>query len=266
LKDTVQRIIREAELVASTKITEESIIILVNQILEQFGALPIGEIGKQLQIKTGNDDFPKLLKKSFYGLKKFITAHPNLFRFGDNHNFNPVVYRVDPEKEMTFKPTQSRATTASNPSMNWISSRSYSSDDINNARSVPFHYPQPQQPFSIRVQSSTRQLDGFKHLAARTQPSSPPRSMSTQHFFSQQHFTHEHPASFSLSKAVALKSSFCPSSEMASHQHNFQPTNGNSALELQSFSISVPSTRASSYHCAPIEHMERQHSTRFGVH
>ena len=42
-------------------------------------------------------DFPKLLKKGFSGLKKFISNHPDLFRFGDNHNFNPVVYLVDQE-------------------------------------------------------------------------------------------------------------------------------------------------------------------------
>ena len=36
------------------QITTETIISLVKQVLQQHGALPIGEIGKQLQIKTGN--------------------------------------------------------------------------------------------------------------------------------------------------------------------------------------------------------------------
>eukprot|EP00597_Dinobryon_sp_UTEXLB2267_P008493 CAMPEP_0170087258 /NCGR_PEP_ID=MMETSP0019_2-20121128/21790_1 /TAXON_ID=98059 /ORGANISM="Dinobryon sp., Strain UTEXLB2267" /LENGTH=302 /DNA_ID=CAMNT_0010304837 /DNA_START=90 /DNA_END=998 /DNA_ORIENTATION=+ len=59
--------------------------------------MPIGEIGKQLQLMTNNADFPKLLKKRFGGLKKFISSHPSRFRFGDNHNFNPLVYVADQE-------------------------------------------------------------------------------------------------------------------------------------------------------------------------
>lgn len=91
----VESIIRHAELVSSTKITAESIINLVIQVLNQYGPLPIGEIGKQLQTKTGNPEFPKVLKKAFSGLKKFISSYPNLFKFGDNHNFNPLVYVVN---------------------------------------------------------------------------------------------------------------------------------------------------------------------------
>jgi len=259
--NTVEIIIREAELVASTKITEESVITLVNQILEQFGALPIGEIGKQLQVKTGDDDFPKLLKKGFSGLKRFITAHPNLYRFGNNHNFNPVVYRVDPEKE-------SRASEASNASM--YSSEHYASHDMI-SRKIPSHYSEPQQPISIRLQSTTRQLGEYKHLAVpnqQTQPSSPPRRMTQQHsFFSQQidlqpPLNQEHATSFSLSTAVAvaLKSSSYPSS---SHEHIFQPIN--SSRQLQSISAST-SARDSSHHFMPIEHLERQHSTQFVMH
>jgi len=263
--DTVQRIIREAELVASTKITEESIIILVNQILEQFGALPIGEMGKELQIKTGNDDFPKLLKKGFSGLKKFIIAHPKLFRFGDNHNFNPVVYRVEPEKEMNLR---SRTTPAGNPSL--YSSRIYSSKE-NNTHSDLYYYPQPQQPFSIRVQSSTRQLDENNYLTASTQPSS--HYMTTQqHSFFSPHLPFEQlkqtqPSLFSLSIAVAMKSLYRPSSQKASRQHSFQFSNDNSSSQQQQQSTSVsPSARVPLYHLASNEYMERQHFSRFGVH
>lgn len=39
-------------------------------------------------------DFPKLLKKRFGGLKKFIFSHPEFFSREDNHNFNPVVFVV----------------------------------------------------------------------------------------------------------------------------------------------------------------------------
>lgn len=39
-------------------------------------------------------DFPKLLKKRFGGLKKFIFSHSEFFSREDNHNFNPVVFVV----------------------------------------------------------------------------------------------------------------------------------------------------------------------------
>lgn len=37
-------------------------------------------------------EFPKILKKRFGGLKKFIASHPDRFCCGDNHSFNPVVF------------------------------------------------------------------------------------------------------------------------------------------------------------------------------
>jgi len=85
-------IIRHSEMVASTKLNADVIIHLVIQILTQHGPLPIGEIGKQLQLKTGNNDIPKIIKRNFQGLKKFISAYPNLFFFDTNHNFNPKVH------------------------------------------------------------------------------------------------------------------------------------------------------------------------------
>lgn len=90
----IERILFRSVQVASKKVTEESIICLVVQILHQFGPMPIGEIGKQLQVMTRNSEFPKLLKKRFGGLKKFISSHPDRFSCGDNHNFNPVVFAV----------------------------------------------------------------------------------------------------------------------------------------------------------------------------
>jgi len=90
----IERILFRSVQVASKKVTEESIICLVVQILHQFGPMPIGEIGKQLQVMTRNSEFPKLLKKRFGGLKKFISSHPDSFSCGDNHNFNPVVFAV----------------------------------------------------------------------------------------------------------------------------------------------------------------------------
>ena len=88
---------------------------LVIQILTHHGPLPIGEIGKQLQTKTGNTgnylahfymlylylkqcfliatiDLPRFIKKTFSGLKKFISSYPQLFYFEANHNFNPKVH------------------------------------------------------------------------------------------------------------------------------------------------------------------------------
>jgi hypothetical protein len=99
--------------------TEESIINLIEQLICRHGTIPIGEIGKQMQLTTQNPGnisytiiytwgmttlliklpplscavaFLKLFKKRFGGLKKFILTHPNHFDCGgEEHNFNPMV-------------------------------------------------------------------------------------------------------------------------------------------------------------------------------
>ena len=50
-------------------------------------------------------DFSKFLRKRYGGLKKFIASHPERFRFGDNHNFNPFVYVLDPERDRELAAT-----------------------------------------------------------------------------------------------------------------------------------------------------------------
>jgi hypothetical protein len=48
----------------------------------------------RLQLMTPRlpTDIPKIIKRTYQGLKKFISAYPNLFYFDTNHNFNPKVH------------------------------------------------------------------------------------------------------------------------------------------------------------------------------
>lgn len=41
-----------------------------------------------------------MLKKRFGGLKKFVSSHPDRFRFGDNHEYNPFIYAVGPRSAL----------------------------------------------------------------------------------------------------------------------------------------------------------------------
>eukprot|EP01038_Epipyxis_sp_PR26KG_P009133 gene9133-12319_t len=101
----LELVTKHAELVTTPKISAESTICIMLQILDQLGPLPIGEIGKHLQIKTKNLNYPKVIKKEFQGLKKFIESFPTIFKFGMNHfSFNPVVYVVgNAEHEMMYR-------------------------------------------------------------------------------------------------------------------------------------------------------------------
>lgn len=54
------------------KVHQEALIQLIIQILVQKGQMPVGEIGKNLQLLTGCDTLSKRLKDQFSGLKKAI--------------------------------------------------------------------------------------------------------------------------------------------------------------------------------------------------
>ncbi len=65
--------------------------IIAVQLLSSHGPVPVGEVGKLLQEATGNAQLPAMVKEMFGGLKKFLEAHPHLFRIGTDHPFNPLV-------------------------------------------------------------------------------------------------------------------------------------------------------------------------------
>ena len=54
--------------------------------------MPVGEVGKQLQLTTNNVLLPQLIKTQFGGLKAFLDGHPKDIVIGKDHPFNPSVY------------------------------------------------------------------------------------------------------------------------------------------------------------------------------
>mmetsp|Transcript_3185 Transcript_3185/g.4537 ORF Transcript_3185/g.4537 Transcript_3185/m.4537 type:complete len:1323 (-) Transcript_3185:253-4221(-) len=87
--------LRYAEFVLGGKINQAVLIQLIIQILQQKGPMPVGEVGKNLQILSGCDALSRRLKEQFGGLKKAIELSncPRL-RVGTEHPFNPNVYLV----------------------------------------------------------------------------------------------------------------------------------------------------------------------------
>eukprot|EP00948_MAST-09A_sp_MAST-9A-sp1_P002541 g2541.t1 len=62
--------------------------IMTNEL--EGNSIRIGELGKFLQIKTGNKLLPQQLKEHFGGLKRFLSTHPGLVLL-DDHRLNPSV-------------------------------------------------------------------------------------------------------------------------------------------------------------------------------
>ena len=85
-------------------------------------------------------DFSKFLRKRYGGLKKFIASHPERFRFGDNHNFNPFVYVLDPERDREL------AATTTPPPSPAISPR------LGGLVSLSAQSPAPQRPPNLQQQ------------------------------------------------------------------------------------------------------------------
>ena len=66
------------------------LVVLCKEILQDRGALPVGEIGKNLQ-EIGKISSSRL-KEKFGGLKKFLERFPLDFVVGGDHPFNPHVF------------------------------------------------------------------------------------------------------------------------------------------------------------------------------
>lgn len=65
---------------------------LAENILNDKGPLPVGEVGKMLQEETGIPNLSQLLKDKHNGLKKFLEKYSDKFIMGQDHPFNPHVY------------------------------------------------------------------------------------------------------------------------------------------------------------------------------
>lgn len=63
-------------------------------LLLQHGPLSLGKLGSMLHNALSNHLLPSALKRQFGGLQKFIRRHPNRFRIGDDHPYNPHVHII----------------------------------------------------------------------------------------------------------------------------------------------------------------------------
>lgn len=98
LKSSPQQIelsLKYAELIIGSVVTPEALAKLIVSILENKGPLPVGEIGKQLQEITGNENLSVVLRANYRGLKKVVEGFHEIFSVGNEHPFNPLVHLHD---------------------------------------------------------------------------------------------------------------------------------------------------------------------------
>eukprot|EP01034_Spumella_vulgaris_P024502 gene24502-30855_t len=158
------------ETAIEAKITAETITSLVLQVLKD-GPIPIGMIGKHLQTMTNNDNLPKILRREFKGLKNILVACPHLFRIGDNHEFNPLVYLAQDKKGTALfnkkHPPQQQATYG-NQNQNQYN-QSHGQQQLRQQHQPPHHA-------SVALQRQQDKVDRYRSVEAIPQFQSLPPS------------------------------------------------------------------------------------------
>eukprot|EP01038_Epipyxis_sp_PR26KG_P006440 gene6440-8861_t len=91
-KDELEFTIRFVEMLLGCKPNQDVLLQIITHIIQTKGPMPVGEIGKNLQIIFGSDHLSKKLKESFGGLKKAIELSScDKIKVGVEHPFNPNV-------------------------------------------------------------------------------------------------------------------------------------------------------------------------------
>ncbi len=93
--DELHRRIDYCLLLLQEEVTEGGIRSLIYHILQEKGAIPVGEVGKLLQDATSLPHLSKILKEKYGGLKRFVENHSEIFYMSKDHPFNPCVYIRD---------------------------------------------------------------------------------------------------------------------------------------------------------------------------
>lgn len=73
-------------------VNPSQLVSLAEEVLNEKGPLPVGEVGKMLQEATGNPQLSQVLKERHNGLKKFLEKYADKFIMSCDHPFNPHVY------------------------------------------------------------------------------------------------------------------------------------------------------------------------------
>ena len=83
------------EIVATVGWTSKSLKDIVVQLILRHSrggvVLPVGEIGKGLLERTGNNSIMSEIKERYGGLKRFLESQIGIFKVGEDHPFNPSV-------------------------------------------------------------------------------------------------------------------------------------------------------------------------------
>eukprot|EP00924_Labyrinthula_sp_SR-Ha-C_P005845 snap_masked-scaffold_14-processed-gene-6.38-mRNA-1 protein AED:1.00 eAED:1.00 QI:0/0/0/0/1/1/2/0/796 len=89
---TLAQNIQYFKLVNEGQVQLKPLVTLIKEVLYEVGSLPVGEVGKMLQLHTGESNITGIIKESFGGLKKIFMQHETIFALGTDHPFNPKVY------------------------------------------------------------------------------------------------------------------------------------------------------------------------------
>uniref|UniRef100_A0A7S1X9E5 PAP/OAS1 substrate-binding-related domain-containing protein n=1 Tax=Compsopogon caeruleus TaxID=31354 RepID=A0A7S1X9E5_9RHOD len=92
--------------------SEVGLLAFLTEVLAESGTLLIGEIGQHLRDALGDNEWGKILKEQFGGLKKFLVGHPELFFVDDDHPLNPHVYLTNSSSSKGISPGPSALVTA----------------------------------------------------------------------------------------------------------------------------------------------------------
>lgn len=96
-------------------IAESKLVALVTHLLLGEGSIPVGKMGSMLHTLTNNHSLPAMLKERYGGLKKFLQRYEQVFKFENDHPYNPHVSLRYPPQNMNAGGGQ-QAAGASQPS------------------------------------------------------------------------------------------------------------------------------------------------------
>jgi hypothetical protein len=91
-KDGFLDMIYYCNLIRKSIITEPALLYACIETIDMKGTLPVGEIGKVITVHSNITQLSLHLKEKFGGLKKFLERYPQIFVFGNDHQYNPHVY------------------------------------------------------------------------------------------------------------------------------------------------------------------------------
>ena len=158
-------------------ISENELIQLVKDILQERGSVPVGRMGSLLHDATNNHSLPAMLKENFGGLKRLLERHPRTFIVGKDHPYNP---HVRLRQQLTPANPAGGSAPGSRRKVQRRRTRIRRVPNRNNAvvQSPPQHgQPQPNQqppPHMLNTMAPQQHMQQMSSNALSSPPSRPP--------------------------------------------------------------------------------------------